>query len=48
MSFVEEVYDDVSRDFLNIVETITHSNVSNIEHVLIYFVSQMKGVFLEK
>jgi replication factor C subunit 3/5 len=38
----------VTRDFLNIVETITHSNVSNIEHVLIYFVSQMKGVFLEK
>jgi DNA polymerase III delta prime subunit len=36
----------VTSDFLNIVETIMHSNISNIEHILVYFISQMKMYFI--
>jgi replication factor C subunit 3/5 len=42
--FIRTKTELICKDVLNIMETIMHSNVSNIEHLLVYFVSQMKSV----
>jgi replication factor C subunit 3/5 len=40
---IRNIPDEVTPDFLHIVEVIMHSNDSNIQHLLLYFVMQLSG-----